>query len=104
MPSSQWMGRGSSRPKKARMSRSKIKMMLVVCFDWKGIVHREFVPRGPMVNKQVNQEVLARLRDAVRRKRPELWVNQSSISRRLPGLGLSTSPWYFFRTAPLNKG
>ena len=25
----------------------------------------------------------------------------SSISGRLPGLGLSTSPWYFFRTAPL---
>ena len=25
----------------------------------------------------------------------------SSIARRIPGLGLSTSPWYFFRTAPL---
>jgi len=52
-------------------------MMLVVCFDWKGIVHREFVPRGPMVNKQVNQEVLARLRDAVHRKKLELWENQT---------------------------
>jgi len=30
-----------------------------------------------MVNKQLYQEVLARLRDAVRRKRPELWENQS---------------------------
>jgi len=28
-----------------------------------------------MVNKQLYQEVLARLRDAVRRKRPELWEN-----------------------------
>jgi len=25
----------------------------------------------------------------------------SSNRRRLPGLGLSTSPWYFFRKAPL---
>ena len=32
-----------------------------------------------MVNKQMYQEVLARLRDAVRRKRPELWKNQTWI-------------------------
>jgi len=50
------------------MSRSKIKVVLVVFFDWKGIVHHEFVPRGQMVNKQLYQEVLLRLRDAVRRK------------------------------------
>ena len=59
------------------MSRSKIKVMLVVFFDWKGIVHHEFVPRGHMVNKQLYQEVLARFRDAVRRKRHELWENQT---------------------------
>ena len=46
-------------------------------FDWKGIVHHEFVPRGQMVNRQLYQEVLARSRDAVRRKRPELWENQT---------------------------
>ena len=66
--SSQWMGKVSHRIKKARMSRSKIKVVLVVFFDWKGIVHHEFVPRGQMVNKQLYQEVLLRLRDAVRRK------------------------------------
>jgi len=66
------MGKGSPRPKKARMGRSKIKVMLVVFFDWKGIVHHEFVPHSQMVNKQFYQEVLARLRDAVCRKRPEL--------------------------------
>ena len=44
-------------------------------FVWKGIVRHEFVPRGQMVNKQLYQEVSARLRDAVRRKRPELWEN-----------------------------
>jgi len=36
---------------KARMSPSKIKVLLVVFFDWKGIVHHEFVPRGQMVKK-----------------------------------------------------
>ena len=77
MQSSQWMGKGSPRPKKARMSQSNIKVMLVVFFDWKGIVHHEFVPRGQAVNKQLYQEVLACLMDAVRRKRPELWENQT---------------------------
>jgi len=46
-------------------------------FYWKAIVHHEFVPRGQMVNKQFYQEVLARMRDAVRRKRPEFWENQT---------------------------
>jgi len=61
------------------MSRSKIKVMLVVFFDCKVIFHREFVPRGRMVNKQLHQEILARLRDAVHRKRPELWENQTLV-------------------------
>jgi len=65
MQVSQWMGKGCPRPKKARMGRSKIKVMLVVFFDWKGTVHHEFVPRGQMLNKPLYQEVLARLRDAV---------------------------------------
>ena len=64
------------------MSQSKIKVMLVVFFDWKGIVHHEFVPRGQMVNRQFYQEVLARLRVAVRRKRPELWENQTWMLHR----------------------
>jgi len=46
-------------------------------FGWKGIVHHKFVPRGKMVNRQLYQEVLARLRDPVHRKRPELWKNQT---------------------------
>jgi len=59
------------------MSQSKIKVLLIVFFDWKDIVHHEFVPRGQMVNKQLYQEVLACLKDAVHRKRPELWENQT---------------------------
>jgi len=73
---SQWIGKGSTRPKIAMMSWSKIKVILVVFFYWKGIVHHEFVPHGLMVKKQLYQEVLAHLRDAVCRKRPELWENQ----------------------------
>ena len=50
MESSQWIGKRSPRPKKARMSRSKTKVLLVLFYDLKGIVHREFVPCSQMVN------------------------------------------------------
>ena len=70
-------GKGLLNQKIARIYRSKIKVMLDVFFDWKGITHHEFVPRGQMVNKQLYQDVIARLRDAGRRKRPKLWENQT---------------------------
>ena len=79
MQSPQCLGKGSPRPNKAWMSRSNIKVMSVVFLNWKGIVHHKFVPRGRMVNKQLYQEFLARLRDAVRRKGPELWENRTSM-------------------------
>jgi len=56
MQSSQWRGREPPRPKKARMSRSKIKVMLVVFFDWKDIVRHEFVPCSQTVNKKLYQK------------------------------------------------
>jgi len=77
--SSQWVGQGSPRPKKARMSQSNMNVMLVVFFDWQGVIHYEFVPRGQTVNKEFYVAVLKRLREAVCRKRPQLWTNQSWV-------------------------
>ena len=36
-------------------------------------MHYEFSPRGQTINKEYYVEVLKRLRDAVRRKRPRFW-------------------------------
>ena len=41
------------------------------------IVHYEFVPRGETVNKEFYLSVLKCLRAAVRRKRPETWINNT---------------------------
>ena len=46
-------------------------------FDWKGIVHHEFVPHGETVNKEFYLKVMKRLREAVQRKRPEAWTNKT---------------------------
>ena len=45
-----------------------------VFFDIRGIVLREYAPVGQTVTKEYYQQVLRRLRDAVRRKRPDLWT------------------------------
>ena len=49
--------------------------MLLTFFDIRGIVHYEFVPTGQTVNQVYYLEVLERLREKVRRKRPELFAN-----------------------------
>jgi len=61
--------------KKARQSRSNITVMMIVFFDLDGIVRAEFVPRNTTVNSEYYKGVLERLRQDVRRKRPEKWAN-----------------------------
>jgi hypothetical protein len=43
--------------------------------DIRGTVHEEFAPYGQTVNEKFYCEVLKRLRQNVRRKRPEMWKN-----------------------------
>ena len=47
--------------------------MLICFFDQKGIFHKEFVPPGQTVNDAFYVEVLRRLQENVRRKRPDHW-------------------------------
>ena len=47
--SSRWKHTESPRPKKARQVRSNL---LTVFFDYHGVVHQEFSPRGRTVNKE----------------------------------------------------
>ena len=71
--SREWKSYKSPRPVKARKSKSKVKMMLIVFFDIQGIVHFEFLPQGQTVNQTVYKEILPRLVRSVRDKRRSLW-------------------------------
>nr|XP_012151353.1 PREDICTED: putative uncharacterized protein FLJ37770 [Megachile rotundata] len=73
--SSEWRTQGSPRPKKARMSKSKIKIMLITFFDRRDIVYKEFVPTGMNVNAAFYVQVLTRLQNRVTRIRPAIARN-----------------------------
>ena len=47
---------GSPRPVKARKSKSKVKVMLIVFLNIQGIVHFKFLPQGQAVNQTNNKK------------------------------------------------
>ena len=68
--------------------------MLTVFFDYRGIVHYEFLPNGKTVNKEYYLSVMRHLREDIRKKRPELWANNSWILHRrtLPDSSTHVAP------------
>ena len=77
--SEEWHTKSSPCSKKARMSRSRVKTMIIVFFDSRGIVHKEFVPPGQTVNHAFYKDVLEQLRKRVQRVRRDIeedWVLQ----------------------------
>ena len=52
-----WHKKSSPCPKKACMSRSRVKTMIIVFFDSRGIVHKESVPPGQTVNHAFYKDV-----------------------------------------------
>ncbi|UYV70749.1 hypothetical protein LAZ67_8000463 [Cordylochernes scorpioides] len=73
--SAEWRGQGEPRPKKSRILKSRNKVLLVAFLDNKGIVHHEYLPAGRLVIKEMYLSILRRLREAIRKKRPEKWTN-----------------------------
>ena len=64
---------GSVQTNHGRKKHVKVGAMSSQCCLFFSIVHYEFASRGQTINKEYYVEVLKRLRDAVRRKRPRFW-------------------------------
>ena len=62
-----------NKPVKARKSKLKIKVMLIVFFNIQGIVHFEFLPQGQTVNQTVCKKILQLLVRSVRDDRRSFW-------------------------------
>jgi hypothetical protein len=54
---------------------SKVKVLLTVFFEYRGIVHHSYAPEGQTIDKEYYLEVICHLRDAVWLKRPDLWAS-----------------------------
>ena len=66
----------SPRPKRVRMFKSKIKVMLIAFFDVLGIVQTEFLPQGQTINQDVYKNILRRLMRSVREKKKRTVGNE----------------------------
>ena len=73
----EWKSALSPRPKKARVFKPKIKVMLIAFFDVHGIIHAEFLPQSQTINQHVYKNTLRRRMRSVRSKRRELWETRS---------------------------
>jgi len=69
-----------TRPKMAWQVWSNVNVMLTVCFECEGIICHEFQPGGQTVKKEYYLRVMKRLREAVRRKRPDLWRGKNGCT------------------------
>jgi hypothetical protein len=58
-----WKTPTSPRMKKARMSKSKVKAMMIVLFNIRGAIMNEFVLEGQTPNQKYYLEVLTKLRE-----------------------------------------
>ncbi|GBN79472.1 hypothetical protein AVEN_131700-1 [Araneus ventricosus] len=59
--SMEWCSSSSPLPKKCRLTKSRIKTLLIAFFDSKGLIHHEFVPAGTTVKAESYEGVLKRL-------------------------------------------
>ena len=74
--SSEYRAKGEARPKRARQSRSKIKVSFLSIFVvW--CTMNSFHLAKLFFNKEYYLSVMRRLREAIRLKKPELWANNS---------------------------
>ncbi len=71
--SRQWMEADQPHPPKVRHDRFCVKVMLVAFLDRQGVIHHEYVPNGRGITRHVYRDVLIRLREHFRRRRPHLW-------------------------------
>ena len=54
----EWKSALSPRPKKARVFKSKTKVMLIAFFDIHGIVYTKFLPEGQTINQHIHKNIL----------------------------------------------
>jgi len=58
--------------KKLPFQKSRVKTMLVIFFNWQGVIHKEFVPEGETIKAVYYKGVMERLLNRIRLVRPSM--------------------------------
>ncbi len=93
----EWSTAQDPRPRKAIRGRSRRKTMLILYFDSHGLILCFFHDNGT-VDTDIYIESLKQMREAVRRKRPHLWRDQSFIllqDNASPHTSARTADYFF---------
>ena len=61
-------GRNLVTAKKLRFQKSHVKTMLLIFYDWQGVIHKEFVPNA--INAVYYKVVMERILNRIQRVRP----------------------------------
>jgi len=81
----QWKSPMSPRPKKARIAKSKIKVILIAFFDVRGTVQTEILPQGQTISQHIYRDVLGYLMHSVREKRRQMYEKIMAVSPQCSG-------------------
>jgi len=73
--SSEWRGKGSSRPKKFKRAQSNVKQMMIFAYDCKGVIMTDRVPCGTTVTAAYYRQFLQKLRRKMHANRLDLLEN-----------------------------
>ncbi len=68
--SKQWVKKGQPGPRKAKVHATWTKKMVLVFFNVKGIICKNYVPKGETVNAEYMKKALARFLKVFKAKRP----------------------------------
>jgi hypothetical protein len=66
-----------TKAQKFRLQKSKIETTLITLFDKQGMIHKEYVPEGQIVNSAFYVEVIGRLSKRISRARPQFQAEGS---------------------------
>ncbi len=75
--SSVWLEPGQPHPVIPRINGWAKKTMMTLFFDEKGVVWMEFLPPKETIKAETFIATLARLKEAIRKKRPKLWAGSN---------------------------
>ncbi len=75
--SAEWIVKHEPRPKKWKFQQSRIKTMLILFFDSRGVVYKEFVPPGQTITADCYLQVLDHLCKRIVRVRPDFWKDRT---------------------------